>query len=261
MPLENSGDCGVKQIGYENTESKLLRAVAPVQGEGGVVAGERCNCLSQYMEVTWNTHKRGSICSVTGSLFSSSSSISGTWYSWWHFNFSVRPWRRRLEKPWQLCHTADTNWLPRLPLTPWPLHPQLANNDALVNMHLLLFFFLHIVHVGNGLPGWLNSKESACNARGTEDTGLKPWVGKTTPCGRKWQPPPVFLLEKFHGQRSLSGCSPKGYKESDTTEQLSRHAKVRNINNWPIKIHFCLIPKPKKCPAPLSSSGAVLVYI
>ena len=52
MPLENSGDCGVKQIGYENTESKLLRAVAPVQGEGGVVVGERCNCLSQYTEVT-----------------------------------------------------------------------------------------------------------------------------------------------------------------------------------------------------------------
>ena len=52
MPLENSGDCVVKQIGYENTESKLLRAVAPVQGEGGVVVGERCNCLSQYMEVT-----------------------------------------------------------------------------------------------------------------------------------------------------------------------------------------------------------------
>ena len=96
------------------------------------------------------------------------------------------------------------------------------------------FFFLHIVHMGSGLPGWLNSKESACNARGTEDTGLGPWVAKT-PCGRKWQPPPVFLLEKSHGQRSLSGCRPKGYKESDTTEQLSTHAQVRSVNNWPVK--------------------------
>ena len=37
---------------------------------------------------------------------------------------------------------------------------------------------------------------------------------------RKWQPTPVFLLEKSHGWRSLVGYSPRGRKESDTTEQL-----------------------------------------
>ena len=31
---------------------------------------------------------------------------------------------------------------------------------------------------------------------------------------------PVFLSEKFHGQRSLVGYRPCGCKESDTTEQL-----------------------------------------
>ena len=31
---------------------------------------------------------------------------------------------------------------------------------------------------------------------------------------------PVFLLEKSHGQKSLVGYSPKGYKESDTTDRL-----------------------------------------
>ena len=36
----------------------------------------------------------------------------------------------------------------------------------------------------------------------------------------EWQPPLVFLLGKSHGQRSLSGYSPWGRKESDTTEQL-----------------------------------------
>ena len=36
---------------------------------------------------------------------------------------------------------------------------------------------------------------------------------------RKWQPTPVFLPGKFHGERSLVGYSPRGYKESDTTEQ------------------------------------------
>ena len=35
-----------------------------------------------------------------------------------------------------------------------------------------------------------------------------------------WQPTPVLLLGKFHGQRSLVGYSPWGCKESDTTEQL-----------------------------------------
>ena len=33
-----------------------------------------------------------------------------------------------------------------------------------------------------------------------------------------WQLTPVFLPEKSHGQRSLAGYSPKGRKESDTTE-------------------------------------------
>ena len=37
---------------------------------------------------------------------------------------------------------------------------------------------------------------------------------------RKWQPTPVLLPGKFHGQRSLVGYSPWGCKESDTTEQL-----------------------------------------
>ena len=38
-----------------------------------------------------------------------------------------------------------------------------------------------------------------------------PWVEKI-PWRRKWQPIPVFLLGKFHGQRSLAGYSPWGHK-------------------------------------------------
>ena len=45
-----------------------------------------------------------------------------------------------------------------------------------------------------------------------------PWVGKI-PWRRKWQPTPVFLPEKSHGW-SLVGYSPRGHKESDTTERL-----------------------------------------
>ena len=37
---------------------------------------------------------------------------------------------------------------------------------------------------------------------------------------REWQPTPVFLPGKFHGQRNLTGYSPRGCKELDMTEEL-----------------------------------------
>ena len=43
------------------------------------------------------------------------------------------------------------------------------------------------------------------------------------PWRRKWQPTPVFLPGESHGWRSLVGYSPRGCKESDTTEQLHFH--------------------------------------
>ena len=36
----------------------------------------------------------------------------------------------------------------------------------------------------------------------------------------KWQPTPVLLPGESHGRRSLVGYSPRGHKESDTTERL-----------------------------------------
>ena len=38
-----------------------------------------------------------------------------------------------------------------------------------------------------------------------------------------WHPTPVLLPGKFHGRRSLGGCSPWGREESDATEQLHFH--------------------------------------
>ena len=51
-------------------------------------------------------------------------------------------------------------------------------------------------------------------------TRFDPWIGKI-PWKRKWQPTPVFLPGKSHGQRSLAGYSPWGRKESDMTEKLN----------------------------------------
>ena len=47
------------------------------------------------------------------------------------------------------------------------------------------------------------------------------------PWRRVWQPTPVFLPGESHGQRSLVGYSPRGYKEMDTTEWLNiRKTKI-----------------------------------
>ena len=51
------------------------------------------------------------------------------------------------------------------------------------------------------------------------DTNLIPVLGRSS-WRRKWQSTPVFLPGKSHRQRGLEGYSPKGCKESETTEQL-----------------------------------------
>ena len=62
--------------------------------------------------------------------------------------------------------------------------------------------------------------------------GFNPWVRKS-PWRRERLPTPVFLLRELHGQRSLSGYSPWGFKELDKTEWLTH----RQSNRWP-----CWIP-------------------
>ena len=43
------------------------------------------------------------------------------------------------------------------------------------------------------------------------------------PWRREWQPAPVFLPGESHGQRSLAGYSPWGYKSQMQTEQRNCH--------------------------------------
>ena len=63
--------------------------------------------------------------------------------------------------------------------------------------------------------GFLNGsdgKQPVCN---TGDPGLIP--GSERSPGREQLPTPVFLPGEFHGQRSLVGYSPWGFKESNMT--------------------------------------------
>ena len=82
---------------------------------------------------------------------------------------------------------------------------------------------------GKGEPGGLPSMGShrvghdwsdlaaAAAAIDTRDSGLIPATGRSPGRGNG-HPLPVFLPEKFHGQRSLVGYSPWDLKESNMTE-------------------------------------------
>ena len=59
-------------------------------------------------------------------------------------------------------------------------------------------------------------KESSCQCRRHKRHRFNPWVGKI-PWRRVWQPTPVLLPGKSHGQRSLVDYSSQDHRESDTT--------------------------------------------
>jgi len=68
-----------------------------------------------------------------------------------------------------------------------------------------------------GFPGGASGKESACQCRRHRRRQFDPWVRKI-PWRRAWQPIPVFLPGKSHGQRSLGDYSLCSGKESATTK-------------------------------------------
>ena len=66
-------------------------------------------------------------------------------------------------------------------------------------------------------------KESVCSRPRFHPCAWKiPWR-------KKWQPTPVSLPAKSHGQRSLVGCSPQGRKESDTNDWLNTHRASKPV--------------------------------
>ena len=76
------------------------------------------------------------------------------------------------------------------------------------NMEITIFT-VYTMGFSNGSGG----KEPAYQCRRCKRHGFDPWVQKI-PWRMKWQPIPVFLLGKVHGQRRLVSYSPWGHKES-----------------------------------------------
>ena len=61
-----------------------------------------------------------------------------------------------------------------------------------------------------------SDKESACQSRRCRRPRFNPWVGKIL-WRKNWQPTPVFLPGKSHGQWNLVCYGPWGHKESGNT--------------------------------------------
>ena len=70
---------------------------------------------------------------------------------------------------------------------------------------------------------WIHSSFSVAQRLKRLPAMQETWVrslGAKIPWRRKWQTTPVFLPGDSHGRRGLVGYSPRGRKESDTTEQF-----------------------------------------
>ena len=74
-------------------------------------------------------------------------------------------------------------------------------------------------------PGDSDGKESACNVG---DLGSIPGLGRSSGEGTG-NPLQYFCLENPHEHRSLVGCSPWGWKESDIIEWLSTNKKLISL--------------------------------
>ena len=75
-----------------------------------------------------------------------------------------------------------------------------------------------------GLPRWLRSKESSCNARDLSSIpGLETYPGEGN-----GNPTPALLPEEFHGQRNLAGYSQQGSQRVEHDGVSNTHIKVIN---------------------------------
>ena len=98
----------------------------------------------------------------------------------------------------------------------------------------------------NGLVAQMVKSPSAM-----QETRVDPWVGKI-PSRRAWQPTPVFLPGKSHGQKNLAGYSPWGHKELDIAEEANTFTCRKRQPWW--------TDTACRCPAALAPSWKSLCF-
>ena len=72
------------------------------------------------------------------------------------------------------------------------------------------------------------------NLPAMQETVFNSWVGKI-PWKRAWQPTPVFLPGKSHGQRGLEDYSPKGH------ERVGHKLATKQQNVYIYLIRFAIL--------------------
>ena len=122
-----------------------------------------------------------------------------------------------------MCYTIGPCWLSVLYIIVCILWSQIPNL-CLPWIHLILWccpqhcwWIFGYNRVQTQMYWWLRWQRIWLQCRRPR---FDPWIGKI-PWRMEWLPTPVFLPGEFHEQRSLTGYSPWGYKEWDTTDQLS----------------------------------------
>ena len=112
---------------------------------------------------------------------------------------------------WVLHGVLETKWVNRafFPMENHFTNYQMHNNIFVYFQALIIFLFrVTFSTTGNcDFPGGSEGKASAYNAGdlGSIQVGKISWR-------RKWQPTPVFLPGKSHGQRNLVGYSPRDHR-------------------------------------------------
>ena len=91
--------------------------------------------------------------------------------------------------------------------------------------YLIILLIESELYMYMSFPGGASGKEPTCQCIRHKRPGFDPWVRKI-PWRRKWQPSPLFLPGKSHGQRSLAGQSPQGRKKRDTIEHTHKQQCV-----------------------------------
>ena len=131
--------------------------------------------------------------------------IWGSYFAFWGLEAVFEPFVQLMKKKALLVFSLGTPKDPRFFLIHWWQYFPSSH------------WFRRSKELNLGLSGGTSGKESACQCKTRKRHGFDPWVGKI-PWSRKWQPTQIFLPEKFQGQRSLAGYSPRGCKELETTE-------------------------------------------
>ena len=142
----------------------------------------------------------------------------------WETRVRSLGWEDPLEKE-MATHSSILAWK-----IPWTEEPGRLQSMGLKRVRhdwatSLSLFILHLIlSLSLYLYRWLSGKESACQCS-CRRCGFDSWIGNI-PWRRKWQPTPVFLPGKFHGQRSLAGYSPRGQKELHMMEHMCTHTQT-----------------------------------